>query len=159
MGTLTKDILNDLTSLDAEALQALRDRADFLLDHANETQTEGLEEELYHHIRTVLIDNHFPCPPWARFKTTSLIKRYRQACEAIEPFIDAIDGTRVERTATLNLCLTLVINYLIDRHVPVSIKTIVQNLEKVPELVELSFPGYLQAGIFPWIVSRLSKQS
>lgn len=63
---------------------------------------------------------------------------------------------QTDRVKWYRLYAKLVARYLSDREVPVTIKTLVQNHDKFPSLIDKAYPGYLDSGIFVSMVLRES---
>lgn len=67
-----------------------------------------------------------------------------------------IDGgvTRTVRTALVDLAISCLGRYLERAHCPVSHRTLVNNLPKVPHVIDRAFPGYAQAGLLGLAIKK-----
>ncbi len=68
----------------------------------------------------------------------------------------------VQRTfvvAVFYLYAKLVVQYLREVRVPVSVKTILQHTDKFVGLVDQSYPGYVQAGLLKMVILGPSKEN
>jgi hypothetical protein len=59
----------------------------------------------------------------------------------------------VERQATALLAVRTLCDYLIKINIPLTPKTVLANLDKIPQALEDSFPGYWRAGLLMACVS------
>jgi|SRR6516165_1811354 hypothetical protein len=62
---------------------------------------------------------------------------------------------KVQRQAVLGLCVSLIMNDLKGRGVPVTFGTTWVNMVRVPEVVEAAFPGYRAAGMGKMILRAM----
>lgn len=65
---------------------------------------------------------------------------------------------QVERLALAELAANALANYLAKGKVPISAKTLYANIDKVPQALEASFPGYWNARAF-WVCLQTAKEA
>lgn len=154
------EVIKTLPTLSIEELQQLQTRANFLLEHNQIEQSPSCDFELdfFKAFQHALDDAYgIRTPGIAQLKRLGLYKKYKEAINELVPFFQSIEGTKVERHASYLFFTKLVIEHLTDNKVLVSVKTVIQNLNKIPELFDKAFPGYIKAGILPWMINTLTK--
>lgn len=87
--------------------------------------------------------------PTSRVAPTLLTKDYHAASSDVRAFLeDNIKLSRAVDFAALGkLCGRELAAYLERGRVPVLPRTLVLNVQKIPEALDASFPGYLEAGL------------
>ena len=60
--------------------------------------------------------------------------------------------TRNFAIGTFHLYAELTVQYLRDRNVPVSLKTMLQHVDKFPGMVDVAFPGYVESNCITMVI-------
>lgn len=127
---------------------------------ANGYATEdSLDQMFYEELGLALLEYGIKVPPYVVLKRGRSYKAYKQGKESLEDFLEraAKPGrlTRVQRKKLYRMSFKLLLNWLRDRGVPVSINSVSLNLEKVPQFLMRDFPGYVETGLFMKLVESL----
>lgn len=92
-------------------------------------------------------------PPFGVFRKQRYYKSFREGCEVLGKFVTSFAKTRVERhKATALLCGMLLRRLRVDK-IPRTPQVIAQQLRRIPDICEDSFPGYGSSGLLATLVT------
>jgi len=158
--TKLSTILAALPALSQNDLAAVKAAADSLITpsgRATAAANEGAAIPLFDAITHALgLRMGF-----AAFQATGTYKSYRRGARAIDDFLaenlaEACD--RVSRNAMLSLLVECLIDDLKGRHVPISMGSVSNNLERAPQVFRAAFPGYIENGLGHLIFSQMTRK-
>lgn len=100
---------------------------------------------------------------FAAFQATATYKSYKRGASAVAVFLgDAALKPFFKDRVTGNAFMTLLIDCLIDdlkgRHVPISLGTLCNNLERAPAVFRTAFPDYIENGHSGIILKAMTKE-
>lgn len=81
-------------------------------------------------------------------------RSFRDKVPGVMTFIRNATTERNEQRLLLDLAIDLLYRYLIKRGLPVGGRILMQQIHRVPDVINAQFPGYAQAGMLPMIVRR-----
>jgi hypothetical protein len=147
-GEPLKEVLKLLPKLNASELEIVRVRVAFLAGTAstpnkeNDWLLEGVTEELR---RRGLWMRRYAVP--AKLLPSGYQEKSRVVREHLLKGLGSrklrpVDGLLLGRTAA-----SVLADYLIHAKVPISPKTVLNNLDKIPVALEAAFPGYWASGM------------
>jgi hypothetical protein len=151
-----------LPTLELKELEDLQALIKFLLDgkssKGNATE-DSIEILLYQAIAEVLEAENLTATPFFHFKKGPTYRQFRAGKEVVEKFLDKSFRpkklTRTQRKKLYKMMICWVVVYLNEYNVPLSVRTIVNNLSKGPEFFLREFPEYLESKLFFKILERL----
>lgn len=94
----------------------------------------------------------------AEFVDKNSAKAYRVASAMVEELLDValVTGSRrAMRYAVRERILLCLRDYLVSTRLPITARTMLQNVDKLEYAVDQQFPGYLRAGLLSRIVKRV----
>lgn len=148
-------IIKALPKLSQKDLKQIKIRLDFLIQATNDSKNSRDKELFYATICEVYCHktkNKLP------FFTIFIKSKNKKSLDQTYLFITnyfnsftsniKIKGSiKIARQKFYILFAKLVISYLIEQKLPVSIVTILSHHEKFPGLIEIQFPGYIESGL------------
>jgi len=146
-------LLEQLHELDEDGLREIRSQASFLL--AERVPDTDSESGFYAVMCDVLTEHGCYSPiPYGTFKRLPQYKAFREAVPVVTSYVRQYlkPANRLEERKAYNVLLAMVCRWLKTVEIPRTVKTCVENLEKIPSLVEVRFPGYREAGMLPAIL-------
>lgn len=155
-----------LPQLSAEQLRELSDLA-LALGKTKENVTAKSEdfriELLYDSIAYALFisnNTHLPALSfWKGTKYTEIVKQLSVLVQGIEIWMQkGTKGkglTRVQLSSFYALCSDLVSTEITERHIPLSLTTMLQNYKYLPDIFDREFPGYVNNGMISMVISSL----
>jgi len=149
-------IYKELGGLPKKDLQALQGRVNHLLNYTRTTTipTSPLPEDLYQAIQTTLIPRQHSCLHWSLFQKQDSYAQFVERVNTLSLFFTAHTPTnKVERVAFYLFLIRLLVASLEEQHVPISSRALCTNIHRLPDMIDQAFPGYLESGLFPWVLS------
>lgn len=147
----------DLSALSQADLQNLIARAQALLPSGPQAQPAGgerPEQEVLAALLDLLRDRGSRLPEGV-IRRGPYWSAFRSAAPAIADYLreyaPSVAGKRVLRCAAYRRLLSVLARWLDRLKVPVTPKTMIQNMPKVPALMEQQFPGYATSGLLEWV--------
>lgn len=94
------------------------------------------------------------------FHNVQAYSTWKKVAPGIVTFISETwpDLTKVAKLAMMSFLLEALIDDLKGRGVPVSLGTVTFNLSRLPEIYDLIFPGYRQAGLSHLVLGAMKKE-
>jgi hypothetical protein len=86
-------------------------------------------------------------------------ERFRDGAELVFSFLEDSCGSNLsqnETSALLSRMLRCLNNYISTMCIPVTIKTVFDNMHLLPYAVNLAFPGYAEAGLLRAVITPKS---
>lgn len=147
----------DLTTLKDDELRALHARVGALLESK---RAEGDEQLLFTAIAQQL-DAKGQTWSLGMLARNALYTQFQSRCLATTIYVDRFfqPKNRLERLKAFRLLTRVLLRFLENARVPITLKTVVQNLDKIPRLVDDEFPGYLESGVLPMLLQRQARIS
>jgi hypothetical protein len=106
-------------------------------------------QQVYSAVAVALKSAGSPVPPLAR------VPAFGKAAEMLADFADRFKPRgEVERKQVLELLIRILARWMRRKGVPVTCKTMINCMPRVPALCENAFPGYLGAGLLPMVLRR-----
>lgn len=155
-----------LPQLSAEQLRELSDLA-LALERTKESTSARVDdyriELLYDSIAYALfVSNHTHLPAlsfWKGPKYSEITKQLRALVQGIELWLQkGTKGkglTRVQLSSFYALCSDLVATEIMEKHIPLSLTTMLQNYKYLPDIFDREFPGYVSNGMISMVISSL----
>lgn len=144
--------MTDLTKMTTPQLRTLRAQINEELTarEASGSSTPETPETDVHTVFNKVSGDTFQLPPLPILKKQS--KGYTgfvKECVALCSYVDEHFRTpsRVQRMRGIQLCLEVFLAWMDKRDIPLSTKTVMEQLPKARSLVERVFPGYRQSGL------------
>jgi len=133
-------IISALPSLSKRELNALRAELDRLLGAPAATPSP-----LYSHLLTIT----GTAIPYSRFQQSTAYKDWELAEKEFIRFVDATwpGVNKVTKNALMLYLFSLIQDYLKSLQLPVTPKTVSQNMFNIKDIFDINFPGYLQTGL------------
>lgn len=160
--TTVKSLLPSLSPAEISQVRAMLE----LLDKSNSKRTangsataDSLEFLFYKELAGALLDFGIKMPPIAVVKRGRLHRPYKEGKEVIEDFLEeaAKPGrlTRIQRTKVYRLVFGMLLRWMRNRGIPVTLNSALNNLDKIPQLLMQEFPGYVETGLLLRLVATL----
>jgi len=145
--------LEQLTELTQDQLRELRARADILL---KSTGGHDPDEEMLHDVLVdTLTAHHHRAMPLHVARKAPHWGTFRENAAHILAFVRThITENRVAMRKALGVLLRIQARWMLTRGIPLSHRTVCQQLVRIPDLVEREFPGYLESGLLSMIVRQ-----
>ena len=147
------EVLSRLPRLTEEELTDVKGRVTFLLSSGpGKTSTPSSDDS--HLILDVLgevlqsLGSETVHP--AVLRKTSIFPAFKRKVPVLMEYVRAA-GVRNEQRAVLRLGIEILYRYL-EKHGPVSSRTIMQHIHRVPSAINRQFPGYAKSGLLRAIV-------
>ncbi len=152
--------LPSLTSTERKAVYSILRKLDSSL---SKKEVQKITQELYRWsplVYDVLVAVGGPqgAPPkHLHILPRSIINKIDDLSRQLDIDLSGLVGQSIcltDRTAWYRMYASLVSKYLVERQVPITIKTLVQNYDKFSSLIDQAYPGYLDSGILVPLVLR-----
>jgi hypothetical protein len=93
-------------------------------------------------------------PPFGVFKKSPLYPKYKDGIARILVYVRETMGAknRVEERKCLLILFRMLSRWMAGARIPLMLKSVVQQLDRVPALVDRQFPGYRAAGLLPALI-------
>ena len=151
------EILRVLPRLAAGDLRQIKDRMGFLARETPDSESVISEDliDLVKAMTLTLARQGLAVPPQP--SVALKLDRGRQLpnnAQMVRAFADTClpNARRTERVALYRTFITVLSRELQRQGIPITFWTLVQGLKRIPELVNRSFPGYVQAGLGRFLV-------
>lgn len=164
--TSSKDVFNALPTLSSEDLMQVKARCEFLMSKETKQQqqqqrrspaTSSKQESWWRALQYVANERFgFNLPPLAKLPAGD-VRRLDDATAYIDRVCADLPNTsrtKLKRAAIERLCATILLDYLRNGEVPLNLRTVTQNSNKVAVAVEDQFPGYLENNILGLVITR-----
>lgn len=111
---------------------------------------------VYEAFSQILSSKGFRTIPWNRFQESRDLSAFTTKGEWLISYArkNFKPETRIQLSYTLILLTKLLTEWLEKINVPLSYRTLINNLDRIPSLVDESFPGYGKAGLLPAVVKN-----
>lgn len=147
--------LETLATLTPAQLQDVQARTAFLLGNASKPKerkflTQGVAEvrEAYDILAVELKERGLGALPWGVFERGTGFMKYKAASNALWRMVDDCAATkRTDRRRVAQLLVHLSAKYMEERGAPITAKTIISGLVKLPHVLDHFFPGYARSGL------------
>ncbi len=145
----------DLAGLSPDELKSLRHRVDALIGTPAPTPDDGPAEVIGAAVRHLIKrggTNPPPAPvlrrmPWWK----ALEKGSRVVAEYLKKNAPDTMGKRQSARRAVYVVVGVLIRWMERVHVPVTLRTVALNLDKVPGIMDQQFPGYAANGLLEWV--------
>jgi hypothetical protein len=157
---LFNDIHKSLTKLTPKELESLQQRIQVLLDYAPADSKNQLGSEIYLALHKALEQRQIKCPSFNAFKKTRSYKLFFNQVKILQTFDDQLptDMTKTTRIFFYAYAIQLLCDWLDTKDVVIRVHSVCGTLHLLPEILEKSFPGYLQSGLLVKVVNQLIKR-
>lgn len=151
--------LPDLTKLNEEQLRDVQARASALLGSTTST-TPHRGAEVWDAVVARLQSLGVHCPRYTVAVKLPRVGKLRDATELVRTFVtDHLKpGNKLARHKAYQILTKMLVRWMIARSIPVTHQTVAQNLGKIPALCSRQFPGYLESGLLPTILTAQRNQ-
>lgn len=144
--------LPDISDLSRDQLNELIARAKLL--RGSKSGEQEIDEQLLHDVICACVGPE--CPKGlAQAKRTKVWPRFKQSTEIVIGYAREFKPRNlIELRAALKICIELLIDDIRNwtRPVPISYAVVVNNLNRIPAVVDAAFPGYRASGCLGFIV-------
>lgn len=144
----------DLSGLSPQALKSLIARAESLLPRESTGREETDRDQVLASMLSALRAKGLRAPE-AAIRRGPYWPAFQRGADALAAFLleyaPAVAAKRLRRQMAYDRLLGVLARWLARIKVPVTPKTMIQNLEKIPALVDQQFPGYAQSGLLEWV--------
>jgi hypothetical protein len=141
--------LDDLAQMDVGELQEVVTRASALL----EVKNDGVDEA--RQIHNIIADEVPNTPHYSAIKRS---RHYKQFLNNLDLFSETIrmlkPRGRLEELAAKRKLIQILIRWMHRKNIPVSHRTICQNMDKLVGVLDGQFPGYREAGLLRTVLAR-----
>lgn len=160
--TTVKNLLPSLSPAELSQVRALLD----LLGKSSAKRSvngsateESLDFLFYKELASALLDVGLKLPPIPVLKRGKLYRPFKEGKEIVEDFLDSAAKpgrlTRIQRIKVYRLVFKLLIDWMKSRSIPISLNTVMLNLNRIPQLLMQEFPGYIETGLFLKLIGSL----
>lgn len=145
------DIIKLLPNLSQDELKKLDHNIKFYLKYSI-VEGSKYESLLYDSINSKVLEITGANLFFAVFKKSKIGYKQLGACvNTIENFVDILSKkikvTRLKRKQLYNLYVDVIVEYLINYNIPISVNSILNCHEKFTAFVDKKYPGYIAAGL------------
>lgn len=147
------DVLAMLPHLRQKDLSTVRAAIDHLLDKRVENDPTL---PLFGAIKSILgIHTSFH-----QFQAARAYAAWKRAAPAYVQFLDATwpEASKVAKVAITTVLIDMLADDLAGMKVPVTLNSIVTNLERIPQLFDREFPGYRKMGMAHLVLAAMEKE-
>jgi len=154
-------MLPDITKLTDRELKELNARLDLLLSTKSVKYDLTLWDELFYRVIESILETelHQKIPSLVllkKKKTKHIYKLVKDTREYIDTWAKSVIKRRITRPEIIKIYkmyVDLVVQYLIDCKVPISLRTILLQHDKFPGIFDRAFPGYIVTNNFLLILN------
>lgn len=148
-------LIQGLNDDDVAKIKVLVDKRLAGKETVKEVDTSN-DQEIYFAIQNNVTQRGTRGIPWAVFRTSQDARTLSKRSEWLVDFINKNmkPTKRVEFIWCLRFSVQLVTTFLESNSLPVSTRTIINNLDRVPVLLDNQFPGYMRECILSVIVKQ-----
>jgi hypothetical protein len=146
-------LIEELSQLSEKELKEVQKLSSLLLQGDGTSTREGKDEEMVHDAICSELSERIP---YRILPRASHYKEFKaKASELAEWVRENLEPkTKLERKKGLSILIRILCRWLRDCNVPLSHRALTRNLQKVPGLVDREFPGYLESGLLPIVLSK-----
>ncbi len=136
------DVLTLLPALSAAYLMKVTSATDMILVKKTATQAPETTPWLYDAMVTVIAINR----PFSMFVKTDLFPHWKKKAPTVMQFIakNFPDMNKVMYNGVSQFLLGMLKDDLLERQTPVTLRSMTVNLDRVPQVFSLHFPGYIE---------------
>lgn len=159
-------LLIQVEELNKEGLLQLKNRIDYILinkinkSNKNELNNKDKNAQILYEVITdkLCIKLKINKIPFSVFKKSvkykEFIKKYKELSIFYNEIIKNSDikNKKLLNIKLYNLSIEIVINWVIDCEIPLCLSTVVNNIDKIPGLINKQFPGYLENNLCHLII-------
>lgn len=153
---LAAEMISNLERLSPAELRDLAARATFLASTGGSSTADEALPLVFSQVQQILKDAGVETPPLKVVKAQGYYKALLEGSDTLIQYINANlhPESRGEKIKGVQVLLRMLVRWLENCGIPVSVGTVARNLSKVPSLVEKEFPGYRESGLLPIILKR-----
>lgn len=146
------DLAADLPSMSQDQLREIVARATALLKPADRNRTD--EQDLYSALTTELTSQGISLPHYAIAMKSPAGPTFLRGASVVSSFVaEHIEPTtKAHRILAYRRFMKMLARWMVTCGIPVTLKNVAQNLDKVPAIVQRQFPGYLESGLLPMVL-------
>jgi hypothetical protein len=156
--TQLSDILQSLPNLTQDEILQVRNRATMLLDYgpAAKANTNGHADEQFvlEAIVSVLSKMGVEHSSITVLKRQMDYKAFADKVPNLIKYLNMASTNRIEQRAILHASIELLYRNLIQIGLPISGRTLMSHIHRVPAVVNQAFPAYAECGMLSWIIRR-----
>lgn len=147
------ELLGALPTLSHEELATVRGAIDHLLSKRSEGDDPTIP--LFNSILKVLSKQM----AFSTFTGTSAYRAWKANAPVCVSFIETTwpEASKVAKGALMVILIDMLIDDLQGRGVPVTIGTITNNLDRIPQLFDLAYPDYIKMGMAHVVLKALER--
>jgi len=149
------DILSQLPKLSQEELATVRAAVEHLL--AGSSDAEDPTRPLYDVVSGAVGRGYLS---FQEFSKMAAYKTWRRDAPAVVQFIETAfpQSHKVTKLAIMNYLVSALIDDLKERNVPITLRTITNNISRLPQILDDCFPDYLKGGAAHLIVKAMERR-
>ncbi|MCK5236931.1 MAG: hypothetical protein KAR06_08095 [Deltaproteobacteria bacterium] len=152
-------IIHAIPNLDTSDLREILSRVNYVLKQREGVvlnSTEDLFYTAFSNILTRVLGKRLPQTLGGFRKSSSHLKKFKTVHQSVDSYIEnlttagnkKITINRIERLAFYRRAFRLVVDH-IDTHmkIPMSMSVVLNTMDNLPGIMDLSYPGYAKAGM------------
>lgn len=145
-----ESVKQSLTSYSPKQLNELKARCSALLSISKQPETN--EDWLLEGVFAEIKSRGIPIPPMSKLRLDNSFKSYSQKSEVIRTLLESQgDLTKLQKRQLAIICTKCLAAYL-DNFTEVSLHSVFTFVDRIPEALERSFPGYLSSHLLLFIL-------
>lgn len=148
--------MKNLKNLTQSELKEVIEEASFLL--AVHNNVSGNQEIFYYVISLYLKKFSITSPPFGTIKKQLFYKKFLSVSDSVDSFIDKNfkKVTRVERSKLYNFFVRIIVSHIQNNtELSLSLKVVLNYFSYLPQLIDKSFPGYIESGLLSLILEKI----
>lgn len=152
-------ILDGLTNLSPDDLAKVRQVANHLAGDVPDESVSDAVSQVWPIFIEQVSERGVKMPPVSILSRHHQYKKLAAGCDHLLAFTKKFKPKNgVERVGAIRLCVQALLIWIDTMGVPVTVKTLAQQLDHVGAAVDAQFPNYLAAGLLP-ILLRADKRT
>lgn len=159
MELAVNQILPALAKMNEEELKQIHLRASLLLSKYG--GSDSVDEQLvFEYVHKVITSTGASLPPFQVFARMPMYVTYKKSIKVFLQFVDEHFKAKkqIDRREIISVLMAMIRRRLERDGIPVATKTVAEALARIGEIVADEFPGYLESGLLPGVLSRRRKR-
>jgi hypothetical protein len=150
-------VLAELPKLTAAELAEVRQRITFLRTLSGDGPVDVGEQIVIDAIHIVLRENGLGAST-EQVTKSNVHASFLEKLPALHEFLAMASSNRNHQRAVLQIGVELLYKHLTDLGIPVGVRALMAHIHRVPEFINAAFPGYVRAGLTPWIIHAVERR-
>lgn len=143
-------VLEQLPKLTITELHQVKQRIGYLRTVADAGPVDVDEQIVIDAISAVLRENGIAITT-DQVANSPVHTSFLEKLPALHTFLATASPKRNHQRALLQLGVELLYAHLTKIGIPVGVRTLMAHIHRIPEFINIAFPGYAQAGLLSWI--------